>query len=87
MTQFDNSNRGAIWKNDKKETETQADFTGSINVDGVEYWLNGWRRPEGAASNTPAMKFTVKRKESRPQTAPIQQRPVARDEMESEIPF
>ena len=30
--EFDNSNRGAIWKNDKKETEKHPDFTGEHNV-------------------------------------------------------
>ena len=30
--EYDNSNRGAIWKNDKKETEKHPDFTGEHNV-------------------------------------------------------
>ena len=29
---FDETNRGAIWKNEKKETDKHPDFTGSINV-------------------------------------------------------
>ena len=32
MKQYDNSNRGSIWKNDKKEKETQPDYTGGINI-------------------------------------------------------
>jgi len=27
--EYDNTNRGSIWKNDKKETENHPDFTGS----------------------------------------------------------
>lgn len=42
MADFDNTNRGAIFKNDRKEKDTHADFTGSINVDGVDYYLNAW---------------------------------------------
>ena len=32
MAEFDNKNRGAIWKNDKKETEKHPDFTGEQNI-------------------------------------------------------
>ena len=51
MTEYDNTNRGAIWGNKRKETETHPDFTGSINVEGVEYWLNGWKRKPEASEN------------------------------------
>jgi len=60
---YDNTNRGSIWKNDRKETEKHPDFTGSINVEGKEYWLNGWRRKEGANPKAPAMSFSVRAKE------------------------
>jgi hypothetical protein len=39
---YDNSNSGMLARNDKKETEKHPDFKGSINVDGVEYWLSAW---------------------------------------------
>lgn len=42
--EYDNTNRGSLFDNDKKEKETHPDFTGSINVDGKEYWLNGWKK-------------------------------------------
>jgi hypothetical protein len=36
-------NSGSVFKNDRKrEGKKDADYTGSINVDGVEYWINGW---------------------------------------------
>ena len=56
----DNTNRGAIWKNRKKEKDTHPDFTGSLNVDGVEYWVNAWRRKDDAPSNAPALSFSVR---------------------------
>ena len=39
---YDNTNRGTIGKNTRKEREEHPDITGSINVEGVDYWLNGW---------------------------------------------
>jgi len=36
-------NKGSMFDNDHKEKETQPDFTGSINVEGVVYWINGWK--------------------------------------------
>ena len=59
MTQYDNTNRGSIWKNDKKEKETQPDFTGAIDVEGKQYFLNGWTRKPGANPKAPAMSFSV----------------------------
>lgn len=59
MKQYDNSNRGSLWKNEKKEKETQPDFTGSINVEGKEYFLNGWKRKDGANPKAPLLSFSV----------------------------
>ncbi len=39
---FDNTNRGVLFKNDRKEKESHPDYKGSINVDGVDYWLSAW---------------------------------------------
>jgi uncharacterized protein (DUF736 family) len=44
MGDFDNTNRGAIFKNDRKEGENDPDFKGTLNVDGVEHCINGWRK-------------------------------------------
>lgn len=40
--EYDNTNRWALFKNDRKEKDTQPDYTGSLNVDGVEYYLDAW---------------------------------------------
>ena len=41
---YDNTNGGALFPNDKKEKETHPDFRGSINVEGKEYWIKGWKK-------------------------------------------
>jgi hypothetical protein len=42
MTQYDNTNRGMLTRNDKQGNESRPDYRGSINVAGVEYWLSAW---------------------------------------------
>jgi uncharacterized protein (DUF736 family) len=39
---YDNTNRGAIFKNDRKEKDTHPDYRGKINVDGVEKEISLW---------------------------------------------
>ena len=43
MSQYDNTNRGALFKNDK-EKESQPDFRGPINIDGKDYQLSAWSK-------------------------------------------
>jgi hypothetical protein len=40
---FDNHNRGALFNNraDKKSDEDR-DYAGTINIEGIDYWLSGW---------------------------------------------
>lgn len=42
MPQYDNTNRWTLNKNDRKETDKHPDYTGSLNVDGREFWLSAW---------------------------------------------
>ena len=91
MTEFDKTNRGSIWKNDKKEKDTHPDFTGSLNVGGVEYWVSAWKRKEGAAAKAPALSFSIKPKEEQsisqramPKAAG---RPNVNADMDDDIPF
>ncbi|WP_375413059.1 hypothetical protein [uncultured Bradyrhizobium sp.] len=66
---YDNNNRGAIWKNDDKREDNHPDFKGSLNVNGVDYWVSAWKRKDGASANAPALSFTVKPKEEQPRAA------------------
>ena len=42
MSEYDNNNRGVLFKNDKKETDNHPDYKGRIDVNGQEYWLSAW---------------------------------------------
>ena len=60
--EFDNTNRGAIFPNSKKENEKQPDRTGSIDIEGVEYWVSGWDKV--SKSGNPFLSLSVTKKES-----------------------
>jgi hypothetical protein len=64
MNQYDNTNRGSIWPNDKKETENHPDFKGSINVEGKEYWVSAWKRKPDANPKAPSLSFSVQSKDA-----------------------
>ena len=70
MSQYDDTNRGQIWPNDKKDTEKHPDFKGSVNVEGVEYWVSAWKRKEGGNPKAPSLSFSIQKKEDRPQQQP-----------------
>ncbi len=60
---YDNTNSGAMWGNKEKQTDTQPDYKGSINIEGIEYWLAGWKRDPNGNPNAPAIKFKYTRKD------------------------
>lgn len=33
---------GALFKNDKRESENHPHYKGTINIDGRDYWLSAW---------------------------------------------
>jgi uncharacterized protein (DUF736 family) len=39
---YDNTNRGALFKNQDKESEKHPDYKGTLNVDGKEFQIAAW---------------------------------------------
>jgi len=42
MKTFDDTNRGVLFRDDKKAKPEDRDYSGSINIGGTEFWLSGW---------------------------------------------
>lgn len=42
MATYDNTNRGVLFDNDRKEQDTHPDMTGTLNVNGVDHWFSAW---------------------------------------------
>jgi hypothetical protein len=89
--EYDNNNRGSIWKNDKKESDKHPDFTGSAMINGVDMWVSAWKRKEGANAKAPALSFTFKAKDesSKAESKPANSQPSSFDDFEDSdsIPF
>lgn len=64
MTTYDNTNSGALFKNDRKETASHPDYKGQINVNGVDYWLSAWIKPMKNDPERRFMSLSVKPKEA-----------------------
>jgi len=60
-TKFDNTNRWKLFRNAEKRKETSPDFSGEVNINGVDYYLDGWIK-EGATQRF--FSGTVKPKKS-----------------------
>src|SRR5262245_30337378 len=65
-------NRGSMFENGHKTKEKQPDFTGSVNVDGTIYWLNGWK--ELTQSGKKRISVSVQRQDEQRQSNGGQQK-------------
>jgi len=83
MTQYDNTNKGILSKNNRKEKDTHPDINGQINVEGTEYILSGWlkERKNGAGK---FYSLSIKRKEEQALSKPAAPK---HDIDESDVPF
>jgi|JYMV01.1.fsa_nt_gi uncharacterized protein (DUF736 family) len=44
MADYDDNNRGVLFKNSRKEKETHPDLSGELNINGTVHWLNAWSK-------------------------------------------
>lgn len=75
--EYDNTNSGTVFDNDRKEKETHPDFTGTLNVEGKEYWISAWKKTSKAGKRF--ISLAVKPKDGK-QT-------VKKSDPEDEIPW
>tara|TARA_R110000744_G_scaffold161142_1_gene277623 strand:- start:237 stop:503 length:267 start_codon:yes stop_codon:yes gene_type:complete len=80
-------NTGAMFVNDKKESETHPDRKGSALIGGVDYWVSGWVNTSKIGTKYMSLKFSTK--DEQQQAAPQQTAPQAKpvDNFDEDIPF
>lgn len=86
---YDNTNKGALHKNDKGDNPNRPDYKGSLNVDGQEFWLSAWIRNKKDGSGK-FMSLQIEPKQQQ-QQAPSKPRAKQASEVDvgegDEIPF
>lgn len=94
--QYDNTNRGVLFKNNKKDTDRHPDYTGNINVDGVEFFISSWIKESSKGNKFMSLSVTKKDKQPtqhsvdkqngyQPQSTGVN--PDVEEELDSDIPF
>lgn len=61
--EYDNTNRGVLFKNNDKETDNHPDYKGHGNLDGVDCWLSAWIKESKAGEKY--MSLSMKPKEQK----------------------
>ena len=80
--QYNDDNKGAIFKNDRKETETQPDYKGNINIlEAGDHWVSLWHNT--SKNGKPYFRIAATKKDApaTPKTATVQ------DVTDEDIPF
>lgn len=85
MSQYDNTNTGALFVNDKRETDRHPNAKGTINVEGVEYWVSAWTKTSASGARYQSLSLTKKDQQATPQKAPAASAPAA--DFDDDMPF
>lgn len=80
--EYDDTNKGVLFREKEKKSESHPDFKGSINVGGRDYWLSGWVNESKAGQKY--FKLSVTPKEGATASKPVA--PKA-DFISEDIPF
>jgi len=79
--QYDNTNSGTLFKNDKGDNDKRPDYKGNIDINGVEYNLSAWVKVM-KSGNGKYLSLKVDAKKD----APVAKHVAEQDDL-SEIPF
>jgi hypothetical protein len=82
--EYDNRNRGALFRNDDKDpnNDKERDYSGTLDVGGEEFWVSGWVKTSKAGKKY--LSLSVKPKVEKPAAG---ERKLRADDFADEIPF
>jgi uncharacterized protein (DUF736 family) len=80
VSNYDNTNTGALFANKDRQTDKHPNARGTLNVGGVEYWISAWTKTSKAGEKYQSLAIQPK--------APETQKPIASEPaFDDEIPF
>lgn len=84
---YDNNMTGILSKNDRKESDKHPDIKGQCEIDGVQYWISGWRKErKDGSGGFYSLKFNPK-EQQQAKPAKTQAKAKPEPEYEDDIPF
>lgn len=94
MSNYDNTNSGALFKNDKEGNESRPDYKGKINVRGEDFYLAAWLKKSKNGTNYMSLSVSEitdskgqTKANNQPQSKPAQQEVSDDDWQDQDIPF
>ena len=86
MSEYHNTNRGVLFNNRERKAENPKapDYSGSINVEGKEFFLSAWLRESKKGNKF--MSLSVKAKEAHAAPPVPAEAPVSAD-LDDDLPF
>ena len=92
--EYDNTNKGSLFKNNKEGNEKRPDYKGSLNVGGVDYYVSSWiQTAKSSGEKYMSLKIEPKNKEVAPSYQAQAAKPVAalqqfiETDVDDDIPF
>lgn len=82
--QYDDTNRGALFKNTSRETDRHPEYKGTLDVNGRAYWISAWLKV--SAKGEKYMSLSVQAKDAPAAKPPPAPRTPGADDMD-DIPF
>jgi uncharacterized protein (DUF736 family) len=79
---------GSLFPNKDKKTDNHPDRSGTVKIDGVEYWASGWVKQD--KNGNPWMSLAFKRKDQpamQQAATPAARAMPKRADLDDEIPF
>lgn len=94
MAEYDNKNKGVLFKNKGKDEShpSWADYQGSININGTEFWLSAWIKKSKAGKFFMSLAIGDEKKPKAEAEKPETKKPPydgkgGFDDMADDIPF
>ena len=84
MADFDNTNRGSLFKNDKKTEDKHPDMSGTINIDGTEFLISGWKKTSKAGTGFISLSVRPKQDQASKPSVPVKK---AKEDEWSDLDF
>ena len=84
---YDNTNSGILAKNlECDESRKQPQYRGSVNVEGVDYWISAWIQDGREGTKLEGQKYFSMKLEAKQQQA-AQAKRAAPEPVDQDIPF